>query len=80
MGKWRYCSLILNFSAAVGEWLATGLGNFTPRNELLVPIEVERWAKRRSGQSGNEKNLLLLFEIEAQCVCCSVCSFVTVPT
>jgi len=55
MEKWRYCSLTLNLSTTVGERLSSCVGTFTPRIELLVPIEVGNWSCPRDGVDTLEK-------------------------
>jgi len=55
MGKCKYCLLILNLSTTVGERSSSCFGSFTPRNELLVPIEVESWSRSRDGVDTLEK-------------------------
>jgi len=57
--------LILSLSTDWNEWSASCLGHFTAREESLVPVYMGLGGhKSRSEDFEEEKNLLLLFEIE----------------
>jgi hypothetical protein len=72
--------LILSFRTGWNECSTSYLGHFIAREEFLVPVELGLGGhKSRSEDFNEEKNLLLLLEIELRFLGCLASSLVAGP-